>query len=185
IVGTVGRLHPVKDQSRLLQALHALRAQVPQAVLAVVGDGQMRHALQDEADGLGLRDAVRFLGDRDDVPRLLAGMEAFALPSLSEGYSVALLEACAAGLPIVATDVGGNREIVRDGRNGRLVAAADAAAFASALAQVMRDPGLAERMGMAGREWVVAEGSFRTMASRYQRLYAGKQASTAPTMEAA
>lgn len=185
IVGTVGRLHPVKDQSRLLHALHALRAQVPQAVLAIVGDGQMRDALQDETERLGLRDAVRFLGDRDDVPRLLAGMQAFALPSLSEGYSVALLEACAAGLPIVATDVGGNREIVRDGRNGRLVPAADTAALASALGQVVQDSGLGERMGKAGREWVAAEGSFRTMASRYERLYEGKHASAAPTMEAA
>lgn len=185
IIGTVGRLHPVKDQPRLLHALHVLRAQVPQAALAVVGDGQMRAALQDEAGRLGLQDAVRFLGDRDDVPRLLAGMEAFALPSLSEGYSVALLEACATGLPIVATDVGGNREIVHDGRNGRLVPSADTGALASALAEVLQDRELAERMGKAGREWIVAEGSFRTMASRYQRLYAGKHAAGAATMEAA
>ena len=172
IIGTVGRLHPVKNQSQLLRALHSLRAIVPQAVLAIIGEGRMREALEGEADRLGLRDAVRFLGDRNDVPRLLTGMEAFALPSLSEGYSIALLEACAVGLPIVATDVGGNREIVRDGRNGRLVAAADTEALAVALGEVLRDRGLAERMGKAGREWVLEQGSFQTMAERYGQVYA-------------
>lgn len=172
IIGTVGRLHPVKDQSRLLRALHSLRAMVPEAVLAIIGDGRMREELEVETDRLGLRDAVRFLGDRSDVPRLLAGMEVFALSSLSEGYSIALLEACAAGLPIVATDVGGNREIVRDGHNGRLVAAADPDALAAALGEVLRDREVAGRMGGAGREWVLEQGSFQTMAERYARVYA-------------
>ena len=173
IVGTVGRLHPVKDQRRLLHALRALRATLPQAVLAIVGDGEMRPELERETDELGLRPWVRFLGDRDDVPRLLAGMEAFALPSRSEGYSIALLEACAAALPIVATDVGGNREIVRDGCNGRLVAAGDADALAGALRDLLASEDRARSMGRVGREWVFAEGTFRTMASRYERLYAG------------
>lgn len=172
VIGTVGRLHPVKDQARLLHALHALRSRIPQAVLAVIGDGPLRVELEREACALGLGDAVRFLGDRDDVPRLLAGMHAFALPSRSEGYSVALLEACAAALPIVATDVGGNADIVRDGINGRLVAAGDTIALASALRELCVDAEGAERMGRAGREWVITEGSFQTMAMRYQRVYA-------------
>lgn len=182
IIGTVGRLHPVKDQAQLLHALQALRARIPRAVLAIVGDGPLRNELEREAGSLGLGDAVRFLGDRNDVPRLLAGMHVFALPSRSEGYSVALLEACAAALPIVATDVGGNADIVRDGVNGRLVAPGDAAALASVLHELCADVERAERMGCAGREWVMTEGSFRTMAMRYECIYAHDRADRASAM---
>ena len=173
VIGTVGRLQPVKDQVRLLHALHALRSQVARAVLVIVGDGSMRAELERKAESLGLSDSVRFLGDRDDVPRLLSGMHVFALPSRSEGYSLALLEACASALPIVATDVGGNADIVRDGINGRLVAQGDESALASALCELCLDPPLAERMGRSGREWVLTEGSFQTMATRYQDIYSG------------
>ena len=185
IIGTVGRLHPVKDQVQLLHALQALRVRIPQAVLAIVGDGSLRSELERESNSLGLGDAIRFLGDRNDVPRLLAGMHVFALPSRSEGYSVALLEACGAALPIVATDVGGNADIVRDGVNGRLVAPGNAAALASALYELCADVGRAERMGCAGREWVMTEGSFQTMAMRYQRVYAREHANRASAAEAA
>lgn len=173
IIGTVGRLQPVKNQQVLLRAFAQLRAGMPQAVLAIVGDGSLREPLERLAGELALGDAVRFLGDRSDVPRLLAGMEVFTLPSSSEGYSIALLEACAAALPIVATDVGGNREIVHEGRNGRLVAAGDPANLAEALRALLAMPEEATRMGQAGRDWALAEGSFRTMALRYERLYAG------------
>jgi len=176
IIGTVGRLQPVKEQQGLLRAFASLREKMPQAVLAVVGDGALRAQLEGLAGELELGDAVRFLGDRSDVPRLLTGMEVFALPSRSEGYSIALLEACAAGLPIVATDVGGNREIVRDGHNGKLIAPGDPVALAAALRTLLESPEAAARMGRAGRDWVLAEGSFRTMALRYERLYAGQPA---------
>lgn len=179
IIGTVGRLQPVKNQQALLRAFAQLRTRLPQAVLAIVGDGSLRAQLEELAGELALGDAVRFLGDRSDVPHLLTGMDVFTLPSLSEGYSIALLEACAAALPIVATDVGGNREIVRDGRNGRLVAAGDPAGLADALLAVLASPAEAARMGQAGRDWVLAEGSFRTMALRYERLYAGQSVGAA------
>lgn len=171
IIGTVGRLQPVKDHALLLRAFAKVRMQVPEAVLAIVGDGPLRGALEAQAEQAGLSDAVRFLGDRHDVPRLLTGMDVFALSSASEGYSIALLEACAAGLPIVATDVGGNREIVRDGINGRLVPAADVAALATALIALLRGGDEAGRMGRAGQAWAQAEASFRTMAERYHGLY--------------
>ncbi|HEY1033917.1 MAG TPA: glycosyltransferase [Pseudoxanthomonas sp.] len=171
IIGTVGRLQPVKDHALLLRAFAKVRMQVPEAVLAIVGDGPLRGALETQAGQAGLSDAVRFLGDRHDVPRLLTGMDVFALSSASEGYSIALLEACAAGLPIVATDVGGNREIVHDGINGRLVPAADVAALATALIALLRGGDEAGRMGRAGQAWAQAEASFRTMAERYHGLY--------------
>ena len=171
IIGTVGRLQPVKDHAILLRAFAKVRMQVPEAVLAIVGDGPLRGALETQAGQAELSDAVRFLGDRHDVPRLLTGMDVFALSSVSEGYSIALLEACAAGLPIVATDVGGNREIVHDGVNGRLVPAADEAALATALIALLRGGDQAARMGRAGQAWAQAEASFRTMAERYHGLY--------------
>lgn len=172
VIGTVGRMQPVKDQANLLHAFARVRERVSEAVLLLVGDGTLRIELEQLAAELKLGDAVRFLGDRSDVDRLLRGLDIFALSSLSEGYSVALLEACAAGLPIVATDVGGNREIVRDQNNGLLVPAADPDALASALERLLQAPELTSTMGRAGRKWVLAEGSLRTMAERYLRLYA-------------
>ena len=94
IIGTVGRLQPVKDHALLLRAFAKVRVQVPEAALVIVGDGPLRAALEAQAEQAGLSDTVRFMGDRHDVPRLLTGMEVFALTSTSEGYSVALLEAC-------------------------------------------------------------------------------------------
>lgn len=177
IIGTVGRLQPVKDQARLIRAFDRVRSEVPGAVLVIIGDGSLRPELEQLVEELGLQQSVRFLGDRGDVPQLLSGMELFALSSLSEGYSVALIEACAAALPIVATDVGGNHEIVRDGVNGMLVPAGDASILADALLSMLADADSALAMGKAGRDWALSEASFRTMAGRYERLYAGAAAS--------
>ncbi len=171
IIGTVGRLQPVKDHALLLRAFAKVSVQVPEAALVIVGDGPLRAALEAQAEQAGLSDALRFMGDRHDVPRLLTGMEVFALTSTSEGYSVALLEACASSLPIVATDVGGNREIVRHGINGRLVPSGDTAAIATALIALLRGGEQAAAMGRAGYAWAQAEASFRTMAERYHGLY--------------
>ena len=171
IVGTVGRLNPVKDQATLLRAFARVHAQSADTALVLVGDGALRAGLEAQSAALGLGEAVRFLGDRSDVRQLLQGFDAFVLSSLSEGYSMALLEACASGLPIVATDVGGNREIVAEGRNGLMVAPADEAALAEAMAALLNEPARAARMGQAGREWALREASIATMATRYDALY--------------
>jgi glycosyltransferase involved in cell wall biosynthesis len=176
IVGTVGRLNPVKDQRSLLLAFARVHADARDTALVLVGDGALRAALEAEAAALGIADAVRFLGDRGDVRQLLQGFDLFALSSLSEGYSMALLEACASGLPIVATDVGGNREIVADGGNGLLVPAARPEALADALAALLRDPARAAAMGRAGRDWALRDASIDTMAARYDALYRGEAA---------
>ena len=173
IIGTVGRLQPVKHQDSLLEAFARTRQAIPSAALVVIGDGPLRDPLERRATELGIADSVRFLGDRSDVHELLAGLEIFALSSVSEGYSVALLEACAAGLPIVATDVGGNNEIVRDGINGRLVPARDPEALSAALTGLLQAPGRAAEMAGASRQWALAEASFRTVAARYLALYCG------------
>lgn len=171
IVGSVGRLNPVKDQAMLLEAFARVHAALPGAALVVVGEGPARRDLEARALALGIAHRVRLLGDRNDVAALLRGFDLFALSSRSEGYSIALLEACAAGLPIVATDVGGNGEIVVDGRNGRLVPPGDAVAFARAMIALLGDRPMAARMGAAGHAWAAVHGSLRAMAARYEALY--------------
>lgn len=171
IIGTVGRLNPVKDQAMLLRAFARVHAEAADTALVLVGDGALRAELDAQAASSGAGDAVHFLGDRGDVRQLLQGFDVFALSSRSEGYSMALLEACASGLPIVATDVGGNREIVCQDANGALVPAMDEQAMSTALLGLLRDPARAQRLGMTGRDWALREASVEAMATRYETLY--------------
>lgn len=170
-VGIVGRLNPVKDHAMLLRAMVPLRAALPGATLVVIGGGALQASLEALAGSLGIAAAVRFLGDRDDVAALLPGLDAFALSSTTEGYSISLLEASACALPIVATDVGGNAEIVAGGETGLLVASGDSAAMGRALVDLGRDPARRRRMGEAARAWVCSEGTIEAMAGRYAALY--------------
>lgn len=174
LIGTVGRLNVVKDQANLIQALARLQEQGDVA-LVLVGDGPLRSELERCAREAGVATRVRFLGDRDDVHRLLPGLDLFALPSRSEGYSIALLEAAASALPIVATDVGGNAEIVRHGVTGELAPPGDTEALASALSRVLADEAAAERMRIAARDWALREASLQSMARRYMDFYEGTQ----------
>ncbi len=118
------------------------------------------------------------LGQRGDVPDLLAGMDVFVLSSRTEGYSLALVEAAAAGLPIVATDVGGNAEIVAQDVTGLLVPAGDPQALARALEALSDDPGLRARMGEAARRWALEHGSIDSMYRHYLWLYQGRPVDT-------
>ena len=176
IIGTVGRLNWAKDQTSLIRAFRQVRASFPDTALVLIGGGELREELEGCAATEGVVDTVHFLGDRNDVPVLLRGMDLFALSSISEGYSMALLEACAAALPIVATDVGGNGEIVRDGCTGRLVPVRDPAAMADALVALLREPGKAEALGRGARNWVENHGSLESMAASYAQIY-GNQTS--------
>ncbi|HWU76439.1 MAG TPA: glycosyltransferase [Rhodanobacter sp.] len=171
VIGSVGRLNWTKDQASLIRAFGLVRRQLPEAVLLLIGDGELRRELEQCAMDEGLADSVHFLGDRSDVHALLPGLELFALSSLSEGYSMALLEACASALPIVATAVGGNGEIVRNGVNGRLVPASDPAALAAAMVALLSEPSQTRELGSAARVWVETEGSLENMAGRYDALY--------------
>ena len=171
VLGTVGRLSPVKDHGSLLLAVRCLRDQGQAVELVVVGDGETRVALQAQAHSLGLTDNVHFLGMRQDVAQLLAAFDVFVLSSISEGYSLALVEAAAAALPIVATKVGGNADIVHDHRNGLLVPAQDHAGLAAALSRLTTNAALREQMGLAGRTWALQHGTVDAMGSAYLRLY--------------
>lgn len=171
MIGNVGRLNWTKDQAGLIRAFRQVHERFPQAVLVLIGDGELRAELEQCADIEGVRDAVHFLGDRNDVRELLRGLDLFVLSSVSEGYSMALLEACAVALPIVATDVGGNGEIIHSGRSGQLVPPGDPDALAEAMIALMRDPHRANTYGRMARAWVERYGSTEAMAEHYQRLY--------------
>jgi glycosyltransferase involved in cell wall biosynthesis len=173
VIGSVGRLNWTKDQVGLIRAFRQLHEQQPDTALVLIGDGELRAALQQCAIDEGVVDDVHFLGDRNDVGELLQGFDLFVLSSLSEGYSMALLEACAVALPIVATAAGGNGEIVRDGSTGRLVPPCNPAALANAMLDLLRDPEQAFGLGRAARAWVEQYGSLEAMALRYASLYQG------------
>ena len=139
VLGTLGRLTEQKGQRTLLQAVASLVSDHPSLMLFLAGQGPLRSALEVEAGRLGLADRVRFLGVRRDRDTLFAAMDAFVLPSRWEGLSLALVEAMGASRAVVATEVGGNPEIVTDGETGLLVPPDDSVALTAALAELLGD----------------------------------------------
>jgi glycosyltransferase involved in cell wall biosynthesis len=143
VIGTIGRLTQQKGYDLLLEAMVVLLAEMPEARLLLVGDGELASDLKTLAGRLGIAGAVCFAGPRQDVESLLAAMDLFASSSLWEGLPTVILESMAAGVPVVATDVSGTRELVGDGVTGLLVPPGDAQALARAIRQVLRDGALA------------------------------------------
>lgn len=177
IIGTVGRLSPIKDQRSLLQAMGLLRDRKPQLFnqlhLLIVGEGPERQALAQEIANLNLQRQVWLAGERSDVPALLNRLDVFVLPSLSEGISNTVLEAMAAGLPVVATAVGGNTELVEDGFNGRLVPVADPAALAGVLAEILNDSAWRQAAGAHARQRVCQRFDWAFTVQSYAKVYDG------------
>lgn len=174
----VGRLHPQKGLDTLVQAFALLRARLPQpVVLRLVGEGPAEQEVRRLAYELGVADLVDLAGRREDVTPDLDGADVFVLPSRVEGLSNALLEALAAGLPAIVSDIPGNRTVVTDGRTGLMVPVDDAAALASALERLMTDDGLRRRLGTAGRLAVGQRYGFDRVAAQYVDLYASLLAS--------
>jgi sugar transferase (PEP-CTERM/EpsH1 system associated) len=174
VFGSVGRMVEVKNPVLLARAFVKLRELEPRTThtrLIMAGEGPLRQAARDVIAAAGLESAVWMPGSRDDVPALLRSVDCFVLPSLAEGISNTILEAMASALPVIATDVGGNGELVRDGVTGTLVSADDPVAMATAMLDVMRDPLAARLAGGAGRSRAVAEFSLDGMVGRYQALY--------------
>jgi glycosyltransferase involved in cell wall biosynthesis len=183
LVAVFARLHPVKGIEYFLDAAASLAARFPLARFLVVGEGCIvrdgvivpspyRHELEDYAARLGLAERVVFTGFRRDVPELLREVAVSVLPCISnEGLSNSVLESMAAGAPVVATTVGGNPEIVEDGRTGLLVPPADSGALAGAIARLLEDRELAERLGRAARQRVADHFSVEQMVRRTERLY--------------
>jgi len=176
----VARLSPEKDIETLLRAVALVVRQDPAFRLEIAGDGPCMPSLSQSATALGLDEHVRFLGQVRDVPELLARAGMFVLSSLTEGISLTLLEAMACGLPIVATRVGGNPEVVRDGETGFLVPPENPAALAETLLRLRRDRDTCVRFGAAGRRRVEARFDVRRMVAEYEKLYAQLNAVNTP-----
>ena len=172
LIVTVARLVWFKGLDTLIDAMPGIVAQHPGAKLVIVGDGDLRGALEAQVARLNLGAHVTFTGERDDVPALLAGADIFVLPSVSEGLPISLLEAMAARLPIVATHVGGIPELVVEGETGRLTAPGDAPALADAMLSLLDHPAQCRAAGMAGHARLQTHFSQSSMVARTQALYA-------------
>src|SRR5262245_50979038 len=170
-VVTVARLSPEKDIDTLLRAAAIAREEHGGLRLEIAGDGACLPALQTVTRELGLADRVRFLGQVRDVPAVLGRASLFVLPSRTEGVSLTLLEAMARGLPVVATRVGGNPEVVVEGETGLLVPAGSPADLARAMLRLQRDPDRCRRMGLAGRKRVERHFDIRRLVANYEDLY--------------
>jgi len=190
LVVMLARLNPTKGIDCFFEAAVKIRERYPDAHFLAVGechtrndageivvDERYRRELHDRVMSLGLADRVHFTGLRKDVPEILAAAAVSVLPSLSEGISNTLLESMAAGVPVVATCVGGTPEVIRDGEQGLLVPPGDPQAIADAILAVLGDPALAARLGAEGRRRVREEFSFEAVVRRTEDLYRGLLAS--------
>lgn len=193
LIGSVGRLDAVKDQAGLITAFGLLcgaeSGLAGRLRLAIIGEGSKRQDLERQVERMHLGDRVRLPGNREDVAALLAECDVFALSSLAEGIPLTILEAMAAELPVVATDVGGVCEAVVDGATGTLVPPSDPAALAAALGRYVRDGNLRQQQGRAGRERVESRFSVSAMVSAYTALYdallTGRRPAWSPSPSAA
>jgi sugar transferase (PEP-CTERM/EpsH1 system associated) len=175
IVGTVGRLDAVKDQTNLAHAFVSALRRHPGARerlrLAVVGEGPLRQEILHILAGADALPSAWLAGERHDVADVMRVLDCFVLPSLAEGISNTLLEAMASGLPVIATRVGGNAELMEEGLTGRLVPRSDPEALATEILHYFDDPSLARRHGGAGRSLVEKRFSLDLMVRRYDELY--------------
>lgn len=172
VVGCVGRLVALKNHHRMIDVMPELLRQHPTLKLVIIGDGPRAEALRSQVAERGLQGQVVLAGQRQNVGALLGAFDVFALPSQTEGLSIALLEACGSGLPVVATRVGGNVEIIQDGQTGLLIPPDDDAALAGALHRMLSDLKLRQTLGAAARQWVQTHASAQALADAYDRVYA-------------
>ena len=175
VLGSVGRLAEVKDQRSILLALDQLLQRRPgwrdSLRFVLVGDGPLREDLLRQRRELGLEDILWMPGGRDDVAELLAAMDVFVLPSLAEGISNTVLEAMASGLPVIATDSGGNPELVTEGANGLLVPVGDVDRLADAMQTLVESEPLRRRLGQGGLERVRRDFDWDRAVGEYLAVY--------------
>jgi glycosyltransferase involved in cell wall biosynthesis len=176
VVIAAGRLSPEKGFDQLVQAARLVAVKSPSTGFVLVGKGPDREKLEQQVRAAGLADRFVFAGFRSDVDELIRGATILAQSSLTEGLPTVVLEACAAGVPVVATDVGGTGEVVMEGENGHLVPSGDPRAMATRLLELLSDPARGREMGDRGRKKVAREFSFALQSARYEALFADVQA---------
>jgi glycosyltransferase involved in cell wall biosynthesis len=167
----VGTFKEAKGHRYMIEAMTSLAPQYPNLHLLFVGDGELRADLEAQAANAALDDRIHFLGSRHDVADLLACSDIFVLPSLYEGLSIALLEAMATGLPIVATRVSGTTQAIVPDEHGLLIPPGDTQAIVKAISQLLSDPDRARALGKAAKQRVIAEFDARGQADRHLELY--------------
>lgn len=171
VVGSVGRLTAQKAYDQLLDAAAIFLPRLPDVHVLLVGDGELRPALEAQAAALGITDRVHFAGVRPDVERLLRAMDVFVSTSLWEGLPTVLMEAMAAGVPVAATDIPGSRDLVVEGETGWLAPVADPAAMAGVVERMLAQPGEAAAAAARAREQVRCRYSMAAVAESYLDLY--------------
>jgi glycosyltransferase involved in cell wall biosynthesis len=172
LIGTTGRLMPQKGYIYLVEAMPFILEQCPQVKVVFAGEGPLQDELKGLADSLGVASQCQFLGFRDDIPEFLAAIDIFVLPSLWEGLSISLLEAMAAGKPIVVTNIKGNRETIDDGINGLMVEPADPESLADAIVYLAHQPQRARDLGQKAQEKARKCFSEKAMVTQTLELYA-------------
>lgn len=170
VVGSVGRLHPVKDHISIIKAARLVKQRFPRAKFLIVGNGPLRENLKFRVQSLKLEKDVLFLGQRDDIPKVIKAFDIFVCSSLTEGISYALIEAMAVELPIVATDVGGNSNVINK-ETGILIPPRSPERLADAIIYLIKNPELRTKMGKAGRRRVEEKFSLDRMVDEYEKLY--------------
>lgn len=171
VVGVVAQLRPAKRHDILLRSAATLKEEFPRLRLLIVGNSEHRPALEALASKLGVRDIALFAGFRSDAARLLLGMDVFALPSEVEGQPVSIMEAMQAGLPVVASRVGGIPEVAEEGVTALLAEPGDEEAFTQALRAVLASEEARQEMGRQGRERIQAQFSAEAMTRQFEALY--------------
>lgn len=171
VIGTVGRLSPQKAPQDFVKAAAVVLREIPNAVFLYVGDGPLRNEVEELIHELGISENIILAGLRTDVPELLAVMEIFVLSSLWEGLPRVFLEAMSAGLPIVATNVDGASQAIKDGQNGFLIPPGDYIALARKILKLAGDPQLIEEMGKTSQQLMHSNFSVYTMVDQIQNLY--------------
>ena len=172
IVGSVGWLTDIKGHEYLIEAIAMLKQDFPSLHLVIIGSGDRHDALLQQAESAGLRDAVHLLGHREDIDVCLAGMDLFVLPSLNEGMGRALIEAMAAGLPVIASRVGGIPAVINHERTGLLVPSGDAGALAEALRRLLDRPEWAAQLGVAASRSVDSRYGSVSMVHAIESIFA-------------
>lgn len=171
IVGTIGSLTEEKGHMYLLKAARQVMDKCPECRFLIVGDGGQRQFLEEKTAHLGLTEKVLFAGSRKDVPEILSMLDAFVLPSLKEGLPMALLEAMASRVPVIATSVGAIPKVLENGVSGILIQPKDSQAIASAIMQVVNDKQGSFEMAQKGFEQVRDHFSSKTMSEKYLTVY--------------
>jgi glycosyltransferase involved in cell wall biosynthesis len=167
----VARLSPEKGQCYLLKAIEHVHGNFPDIHLLLAGDGPSQQELIQQSESLGIKDTVHFLGMRNDIPLLLAASDVLVLPSLYEGFGLAIIEAMFAARPVICTDAGGPREIVQHGITGLLVPPANVNALAKAIKQILNDPAQAAIMGCVGRTNAAVKFTIQRMVAETEAIY--------------